>query len=376
MIKRDYYEVLGVERGAGDEALKKAYRQQAMRYHPDRNPGDTEAEERFKEAAEAYEVLRDPQKRQIYDRYGHDGLAGQGFSGFGGFEDIFSSFSDIFEDFFGFGGRRRSANGAVRGADLRYDLSLTFEEAALGKEVELELDREEACNVCQGTGAAEGAMPEVCGTCGGAGQVIRSQGLFRIQTTCPRCNGAGRVITDPCRSCNGSGRTARRRRVSLRIPPGVDTGSRLRLRGEGETGARGGQTGDLYVIVHLEPHHFFERHGDDVLCRVPILMVQAALGDRIEVPTLYGERELAIPKGSQPGDLLRLRGEGFAKVRGMGKGDQIVQVQVNIPTRMSRRQEELLHEFAEEDRGKHKGGKGGYRKSAKHRNSNKRGAFA
>jgi molecular chaperone DnaJ len=348
MIKRCYYEILEVSREADGETIKKAYRQQALRFHPDRNPDDAEAEERFKEAAEAYEVLRDPEKRQIYDRYGHEGLAGQGFSGFSNFEDIFSSFSSIFEDFFGFGGRRASAHEPARGADLRYDLSVTYEEAARGKESELTLTRNLTCEACDGTGAAPGARPETCPTCKGVGQVARHQGWFRLSTTCPNCGGAGQVISDPCPECRGQGLVERSRTVAVRIPAGVDHGSRLRLRGEGEGGLRGGPPGDLYVVIHLEPHHFFERNEQDVYCQVSVNMVQATLGDKIEVPTLKDKRQVSIPRGTQAGDIIRLRGEGFPHLRGMGRGDQLIQVQVMTPTDLTRRQEELLREFAAE----------------------------
>ncbi len=349
MAKRCYYDILEIGRDADPETIKKAYRQQALKYHPDRNPGDREAEEHFKEAAEAYEVLRDPEKRQVYDRFGHDGLAGQGFSGFGSFEDIFSSFSSIFEDFFGFGGRRTSAYEPARGADLRYDLSVTFEEAATGKESELNLTRNLTCEACGGSGAAPGARPETCATCKGVGQVARHQGWFRVSTTCPTCGGTGQVINDPCRECRGQGLVEKRRSVSVKIPPGVDHGSRLRLRGEGEGGLRGGPPGDLYVVIHLEPHHFFQREEQDVYCQVSVDMVQAALGDKIEVQTLKDQRQVTVPRGTQSGDVIRLRGEGFPYLRGGGRGDQLIQVQVMTPTHLTRRQEELLREFAAEN---------------------------
>jgi molecular chaperone DnaJ len=343
MAKRCYYEILEVTREADSETIK-----QALKFHPDRNPGDAEAEERFKEAAEAYEVLRDPEKRQIYDHYGHEGLAGQGFTGFGSFEDIFSSFSSIFEDFFGFGGRRTSAYEPARGADLRYDLSVTFEEAATGKESELTLSRNLTCEACNGSGAAPGARHETCATCKGVGQVARHQGWFRVSTTCPTCGGAGQVISDPCSQCGGQGLVEKQRTVSVRIPAGVDHGSRLRLRGEGEGGLRGGPPGDLYVVIHLEPHHFFQREDHDVYCQVSVDMVQAALGDKIEVPTLLDKAQVSIPRGTQSGDVIRLRSEGFPRLRGGGRGDQLVQVQVMTPTNLSGRQEELLREFAAE----------------------------
>ena len=347
-MKRDYYEVLGVSKGADDEEVKRAYRRLAMKYHPYRNPGDREAEERFKEASEAYEVLRDPEKRQIYDRYGHEGLQGTGFTGFRGFDDIFSSFGDIFEEFFGFasrGGRARARGRA--GADLRYNLSLTLEEAASGKEVEIRLDRHERCPNCRGSGVKPGSAPAVCPMCHGRGQVSRSQGFFTISTTCGQCYGQGQIITDPCEECQGSGRVKVERKVSVRVPPGVDSGSRLRIRGEGEPGEGGGPPGDLYVVVHVEPHEFFQRNGDDIACVVPISFPQAALGSRIEVPTLDGVETLEIPRGTQSGDMFRLKGAGMPRLKGYGRGDQIVQVRVRTPTELTKRQEELLRELAE-----------------------------
>jgi molecular chaperone DnaJ len=346
--KRDYYEVLGVSRQADEEEIKKAYRKLALQYHPDRNPGDKEAEERFKEAAEAYEVLHDTQKRDLYDRYGHEGLKNTGFSGFGGFEDIFSSFGDIFEDFFGFGRRGRGgASRAREGADLRYDLSVSFMEAAKGKEMELKIPRMETCTLCNGNGLEPGTEPEYCPTCGGRGQVVQSQGFFRISTPCPRCHGQGQIITHPCLSCHGQGRIEQTKTLSIKIPPGISNGSRLRFRGQGEGGSHGGPPGDLYVIVYVEDHEFFQREGDDVVCSLPISMIQAAIGAELEVPTLNNLKKLTIPKGTQNGQTLRLKGEGFPHLRGSGKGDQIIQVAVKIPTHLNKRQEELLREFEE-----------------------------
>jgi len=346
MDKRDYYEVLGVNRGADPEEIKKAYRKLALQFHPDRNPGDQEAEERFKEAAEAYEVLRDPEKRRIYDQFGHEGLAGTGFSGFGGFEDIFSAFGDLFDDFFG-GSRRRRA-GPTRGRDLRYDLEIEFQEAATGKETELIIPRDESCDNCGGSGDMSGGR-QTCPTCAGHGQVYQSRGFIRLATTCPRCRGEGRIVTDPCPHCLGRGLVQREKKVQVRIPPGVDTGSRLRLRGEGEAGRLGGPPGDLYVVLHVRPHEFFRREGDHVICQVPISMVEAALGGEVDVPTLDGSRKLKIPKGTQNGDVLRFHGEGFPNLRGFGRGDQLMEIQVQIPTKLTKRQEELLREFAEEE---------------------------
>ncbi|MDY6850461.1 MAG: molecular chaperone DnaJ [Thermodesulfobacteriota bacterium] len=346
MDKRDYYEVLGVSRDADPEEIKKAYRQLALQNHPDRNPGDQEAEERFKEAAEAYEALHDPEKRKIYDQFGHEGLAGAGFSGFGGFEDIFSHFGDLFEGIFGGSGRRR--NGPARGSDLRYDLEIDFLDAATGKEMELTIPREENCGECSGQGAKPEGI-QTCPACGGQGQVYQSQGFIRLSTNCHKCRGRGRVITDPCPECGGRGRVRREKTVSIRIPPGVDTGSRLRLRGEGEAGQLGGPPGDLYVVLHVRPHEFFEREGDHIICRIPISMVNAVLGAEIEAPTLKGSRKLKIPKGIQNGEVLRFRGEGFSSLRGYGRGDQLMEINILTPTNLTRKQEELLQEFAAEE---------------------------
>jgi molecular chaperone DnaJ len=344
--KRDYYEVLGVGKSASEADLKAAYRKLALKYHPDRNPGDQAAEESFKEAAEAYEVLRDGQKRQIYDRYGHQGLEGSGFSGFGGFEDIFSSFGDIFEDFFGFSSRRGGRGRAQRGSDLRYDLSIGFMEAAFGVETTIDMEKHETCADCQGRGSEAGTQAETCPQCRGAGQVGRSQGFFTIRTTCPQCRGAGQVIAKPCRSCSGSGQRLVRKSVSVKIPGGVDTNSRLRLSGEGEGGAMGGPPGDLYVFIHVKPHEFFKREENDVICQIPISFIQAALGAEITVPTLKGEKTLEIPKGTQFGDVFRFQGEGIASLRTGRPGDQIIQVTVKTPTNLNKKQEALLKEFA------------------------------
>ncbi len=344
--KRDYYEILGISRDAGDDEIKASYRKLAMKYHPDRNPGDKEAEEKFKEAAEAYEVLRDHRKRNIYDQYGHQGLEGAGFSGFGGFEDIFSSFGDIFEDFFGFGTGRRARTRVQRGADLRYDLKLSFMEAAFGTETNISLEKMEICPECGGTGCEPGTHPETCSACGGSGQVSRTQGFFTVRTTCPYCRGQGQTIPHPCKKCRGAGQVRVSKKVAVRIPAGVDTGSRLRLTGEGEAGVYGGPPGDLYVFIHVEPHEFFERDNSNVICQVPITFVQAALGDKIKVPTLNGEKTLEIPKGTQPGDLFYFYGEGIPSLRSKKRGDQIVQVLIKTPTNLSKKQEALLKEFA------------------------------
>lgn len=349
MQKRDYYEVLGIARDAGEAEIKKAYRKLAMKYHPDKNPGDQEAEDRFKEAAEAYEVLHDREKRQIYDRYGHEGLQGTGFQGFSGFEDIFSSFGDIFEDFFGFGGgRRRGRSRARSGNSLRYDLEISLEEAFSGKEEEIVFKKEEVCEECAGSGAKPGTEPQVCPTCQGRGQVVRSQGFFQISTTCPSCRGEGRIVTDPCDACRGLGRVNAEKRITLKIPPGVDHGSQLRLRGEGEPGEHGGPPGDLFVVVHVRKHEFFTREGEHLFCEIPVSIAQAVLGDTVMIPVLdeSGEEELEIPRGTQPGEMLTLHGHGMPGLRGRHRGDLFVKVNVKIPKRINQRQKEILQEFA------------------------------
>jgi len=344
--KRDYYEVLGVQRSASDSEIKTAYRKLALQYHPDRNPGSKKAEDKFKEAAEAYEVLRDAQKRNLYDQFGHQGLEGTGFSGFGGFEDIFSSFGDIFEDFFGFGGGRRSRSRTQRGMDLRYDMDLSFMEAAFGTDTEIEVEKTAACGTCGGSGAETGTQPEPCGQCGGSGQISRTQGFFTVRTGCHACRGTGQVITHPCGDCDGNGQIRVRKKVAVKIPGGVDNGSRLRLTGEGEAGSYGGPAGDLYVFIHVEPHEIFERHNNDVLCRIPISFVQAALGDKVKVPTLTGEKQIEIKKGTQPGDMMRLRGEGIPSLRNGNRGDMLLQFNVRTPTHLNKKQESLLKQFA------------------------------
>jgi molecular chaperone DnaJ len=346
MAKRDYYEVLGVNAKASQDEIKKAYRQLALRFHPDRNPGDKAAEENFKEAAEAYEVLRDPQKRDIYDQFGHAGLEGTGFTGFGGFEDIFSTFGDIFEDFFGFGTRRRGSRTTARpGADLLYDLRLSFEEAVFGTEKEIEIPTSASCESCGGTGREPGTEEDICPICRGQGQILQSQGFFRISTTCHRCGGQGRIITNPCKSCNGVGREKVITKVLVKVPAGVDTGVRLRIPDKGESGYRGGPPGDLYVRLHADPHDFFEREGHNLYCRIPISMVQAAVGDTMEIQTLDSTKSVKIPPGTQSGDLIRLRGEGVPGLRGSGRGDLFIDIQVKTPVNLSKRQKEILREF-------------------------------
>lgn len=348
MDKRDYYETLNVHRNAGDDEIKKAYRKLAMKYHPDRNPGDKEAEDRFKEASEAYEVLRDREKRQIYDQFGHEGLRGTGFSGFSGFNDIFSSFGDIFEDFFGFGTGRAGRDRPRKGNDLRYDMELTLEEAFSGKEEEIHFQKWEACKICNGSGITPGSSPEVCGTCHGSGSMVRSQGFFQIKTTCPSCNGQGRIITEPCEECRGRGKVKIQKDINLKIPPGVNNGSQLRLRSEGEVGENGGPPGDLFVVIHVKEHLFFTREGDHLLCEVPVSFVQAALGDKIKVPVLDPEEyhEVKIPPGTQPGDIISVSDKGMPVIGRRSRGDLIVKFVVKIPKKLTKRQKELLEEFA------------------------------
>ena len=347
-MKRCYYEILGVERSCDPETLKKAYRKLAMELHPDRNPGDAQAEEKFKEAAEAYEVLRDSEKRRLYDAYGHEGLKNTGFSGFGGMGDIFSTFSDVFEGLFGFAGGGAAHGGPQPGRDLRYDLEISLEEAAQGKQASFRVGRELACQECSGRGQKGGGQPPVCPACGGQGQVLRSQGFFRLATTCPQCRGEGRVITDPCPACRGRGRNYEEKELSVRIPAGIGHGQRLRMRGEGEGGSLGGEPGDLYVVVHLKAHKAFERDGDSLYRQLKVSMVQAALGRTVLVESLIdGPAELAIPAGSQTGDLLRLPGLGMPRLRDERRGDLLVQLAVRTPQKLSKEQKRLLEEWAQ-----------------------------
>lgn len=348
-METDFYKLLNVSRSATRDEIKKAYRKLAMKYHPDRNPGDKEAEEKFKEASQAYEVLGDQQKRQIYDQYGVEGLKSSGYRGPGNFEDIFSSFGDIFEDFFGFGGRPRSSRqgGPQQGRDLRYDLTISFMDAVHGTEKEVEIEKPETCWTCEGNGLRPGHQPQICKTCQGNGQVLRSQGFFRISTTCPHCNGQGSIITDPCADCGGAGLVNKKKRVSLKVPAGVDTGARMRLRGEGEGGRNGGGSGDLYVIIHVEPHEFFQRSGDEIHVQLPVPMIHAALGHKMEIPTIHGKKDLTIPAGTQSGAIFALKGEGVVSLRGHGNGDMLIQVQVVTPVNLTKKQKELLKEFAE-----------------------------
>jgi molecular chaperone DnaJ len=356
MAQRDYYEILGVERTCTEVELKSAFRKAAMQHHPDRNPGDPQAEVRFKECNEAYSILSDPQKRAAYDRFGHAGVQGGG--GGGGFQgdpnDIFSSvFGDVFGEMFGGGQQRR--NGPARGQDLRYDLEITLEQAFSGAEVEISAATTQTCEPCSGTGAKPGTQPTTCATCGGQGRVRASQGFFAIERTCPRCGGAGRVITDPCRTCHGAGQVRKERTLQVRIPAGVDDGARIRLSGEGDAGARGGGKGDLYIFLSVKPHDLFERDGLDLRCHAPVPMWMAALGGEIEAPCLSAKPEcegdckvkVKVPEGAQTGKFVRIKGHGMPALRGRDKGDLIVELYVETPTHLTGRQKELMQQLAE-----------------------------
>src|SRR5208283_948202 len=351
MSKRDYYEVLGVSRSAGEDEIKKAYRRLAVKLHPDKNPGDRSAEEKFKEIGEAYEALSDPQKRAAYDQYGHAAFdprtrAGRG----GGFHDPFEIFrevfngSSIFEEFFG---GRHDPSQPQRGDDLRYDLEIALEEAALGCEKEISVTKLDRCDTCNGSGMEHGSKIRTCSTCGGRGQVLTSRGIFSIAQTCPHCKGAGRILEKPCKSCHGEGKREHASKIKLRIPSGVDAGSRLRSSGNGEAGFRGGPPGDLYVVLHVKAHEIFQRDGDDLLCEVPVSFVQATLGAEIEVPTLDGKATIKIQPGTQPGAMFRLKGKGVMNVQGYGRGDLHVRINVEVPSHLSSAQKAKLQEFAE-----------------------------
>lgn len=348
MSKRDYYEVLGVSREASADEIKKAYRKLARQYHPDANPGDSNAEEHFKEVAEAYEVLSDPEKRENYNRFGHAGANGQGFGGFGGFNADFGGFGDIFDMFFGGGGRQR--RGPEKGADLRVDVEISFKESAFGVEKDIKVPRSEECGTCGGTGAAPGTSAKSCPACNGTGQLQFAQstpfGRIIQNKTCDRCRGAGKIIEKPCATCHGAGQVRRSRNIHVKIPAGVDSGTRLRVTGEGESGLRGGPRGDLYVYIYVKPHKIFFREGNDVICEVPLSFSQAALGDEIEVPTLDGAAKLKIPESTQHGTVFRLRGKGIPDVHGYGRGDQHVRVKVVTPSKLTDKQKEALREFA------------------------------
>jgi molecular chaperone DnaJ len=347
--KRDYYEVLGVAKTATVDEVKSAYRKLALKYHPDRNPNDPDAESKFKEAAEAFEVIGDADKRSRYDRYGHAGLDGTGFHEFTNVNDIFEAFGDLFGfgSLFGQGGKRQ--RGPARGADLETDVRLTLEEAARGTSKTISVKRHVLCPTCRGSRSRPGSKPTNCSMCGGRGQVVRAQGPFRIATTCPTCQGKGSVISDPCDECRGRGRVAEKGEVEVDVPAGVDNGMHLRIRGQGEAGEPGGAPGDLYVLINVEPHALFEREGQHLHCRLPIAFTQAALGAEMDVPTLNGKEVLSIPRGTQPGEVFRLRGHGMPDTRSGGRGDLLLHVLVDVPKKLSKRQEELLRELAEID---------------------------
>jgi len=344
----DYYETLGVSRNATLEEVKTSYRRLALRYHPDRNPGDRIAEEQFKRISEAYQVLSDTEKRQIYDLYGHAGLMGMEESGFSGFDDLFGSFGEMFEDFFAFGRSRRPRPQA--GADLTHRINLTLDEVAAGKDVALEVERRVHCRPCGGNGLEPGTRKATCPRCGGKGQVAQNKGLLRIFTTCPQCGGAGALVTSPCKQCHGKGVVKEKKQVQVRIPPGVDEGARLRLRGKGEAGALGGPPGDLYIEVRISPHSLFHRQGRDLQYAAHLSFVEAALGREIQIPTLHSHANLKIPSGTQPGAKFRIPGEGLPGIKGNSRGDLVVEVHLQTPTQLTPRQEKLLREFLEQEK--------------------------
>jgi molecular chaperone DnaJ len=362
MAKQDYYEVLGLSRDASPEAVKKAYRKLALKYHPDKNQGNKDAEEKFKEVSEAYEILSDSKKRVMYDQYGHAGMkdafSGNGFqwsdfTHFNDFNDIFSNISDLFgglgggEDIFGgaFGGGRQRG-GSGRGASLQYELQIDFEEAVSGIEKSIEVPRYEICDTCKGSGAKPGSKKETCSVCNGRGQVMTSSGFFSIARTCNRCNGEGEIIKTPCAKCSGQGRIKVNRRIKVKIPAGVHTGNRLRVQGEGEAGVRGGGRGDLIVYIKIRPHPIFKREGYDIICEVPVSFPRAVLGDEIDVPTLNGKIKMKVPEGTQSGKIFRLKGKGVPRLDGYGKGDQYVKVNIETPVNLNQKQKQALREFA------------------------------
>jgi molecular chaperone DnaJ len=345
MSKRDYYEVLGVSRTCTEVELKAAFRKLAMQHHPDRNPGDTECEHKFKELNEAYDVLKDGDKRAAYDRYGHAAFE-QGGMGAGFGADFGSTFADIFEGIFGMGAARGRTSGRERGSDLRYNMEITLEEAFVGKSAQIRIPTSVTCEVCSGSGAKAGTKPKACSTCGGAGRVRHAQGFFTLERTCPACQGRGQVIEDPCSACSGAGRVMRERTLSVNIPAGVEDGTRIRLAGEGEAGLRGGPAGDLYIFLSLDPHEFFQRDGADLHCRVPISMVTAALGGEFEVPAIDASKvRVKVPAGTQTGRRFRLASKGMPVLRSKQTGDMYVQVMVETPQNLTKRQRELLAEF-------------------------------
>jgi molecular chaperone DnaJ len=353
--KRDYYEILGIDRGASEEEVKRAYRKLAVKFHPDKNPDDAQAEEKFKELGEAYDVLMDPDKRAAYNRFGHAAFA-QGTAARGGFHDPFDIFREvfgggggaggIFETFFG-GGIATDHEGRQRGSDLRYDMQITLEEAAFGVEKEIEIQKFDSCEKCNGSGAEPGSRAINCPACGGRGQVISSRGFFQVSQTCPRCRGTGQIIERPCRVCEGEGRVERQSRIKLKIPAGIGDGSRLRSSHNGEAGIRGGPPGDLYVVIHVKEHEIFQREDDNLYCEVPISFTLATLGGEIAVPTLEGKANLRVPTGTQSGQVFKLRGKGITNVNGRGRGDLLARLIVEVPTRLNAEQRQKLEEFAE-----------------------------
>jgi molecular chaperone DnaJ len=352
--KRDYYEILEVARTATDTEIKSAYRRQAMKFHPDRNPGNKIAEEKFKEAAEAYAILADAEKRSLYDRFGHAGVKSAAGAGAGFDPTVFQEFGDFadilgtmfgFGDLFGGGGRRRG--GPQRGADLRYDLEISFEESARGAETTIQIPRQENCETCDGSGAAAGSQPSTCPQCRGQGQVRFQQGFFTVARTCPQCRGAGKVITKPCQTCRGAGRVAKERKITVKIPAGIATGQQLRLQSEGEAGSAGGPAGHLFVVVHVQEHEFFRRDGMNLFCEIPVNFTTVALGGDVQVPTLDGPETVKVPEGTQTGTTLRLKGKGMPDVGGRGRGDLFATVQVKTPRKLTREQRKIVEQLAE-----------------------------
>lgn len=350
--KRDYYEVLGVEKTSSDDEIKRAYRKLAAKHHPDRNPGDEASVTAFKEAAEAFDVLSNPDKRARYDRFGHagvDGAAGGGGAGFGDVGDIMDAFGDMFGDFFGGGRKGGGGSRARRGNSLQTSLTIDLLDAAVGCSRDLEIDKHVSCVTCNGTGAKPGTKPTTCDYCGGRGQVVQSQGFFRVQTTCPGCRGQGQIVRDKCTDCRGSRVVSRSSKITVKVPAGVDNGMQLCLRGEGEAGESGGPAGDLYVEIHVKPHNLFDRDGKNLTCQVPITFAQAALGTEIDIPILTGKHRVTVSPGTQPGEILRLRGQGMPDPHGGSRGDLHVQFQVEVPKKLNKKQEELLRQLAELD---------------------------
>jgi molecular chaperone DnaJ len=357
LAKRDYYEVLGVVKTANEQDIKQAYRKLALKYHPDRNKGDKESEDKFKEATEAYEVLRDPKKRAAYDKFGHEGVpgfeGGFGRGAYSDFSDIFGDvdLGDIFGEFFGsaFGTRTRSRK-ARRGSDIQYDLSISLEEAAAGKEVQIKIPRNESCETCEGTGSKAGTKPTVCPVCNGSGQVRQTQGFFSITQTCYKCKGEGKIISSPCTACGGTGLKMHKRTITVKIPAGVESGSRLKITGEGEHGPNSGARGDLYVVIHVKKHTVFERHGNDIISLVDVSFPMVCLGGDIDVPTISGNKaKMKIPPGTENGQVFRLKGNGVPYLGSYGRGDQLVKINIRVPKKLTPRQKELLKEFSNLD---------------------------